>query len=91
MGRYLMILAALVWIGSTIAFLMYVPVFSVLSVALIVMGLGVMFAMGVEVGRTIPAQPAPEEQPEKRISRREPREPLGRTIADFFSRVADRY
>jgi hypothetical protein len=42
------------WLAGAGAFLLYVPILPVLVVALILFGQAVMFALGVEVGRSGP-------------------------------------
>ncbi len=45
------ILLALLFIGTVGAFLFFVPALSVLSVSMVVLGLGLMFALGLLTGR----------------------------------------
>ena len=50
MGRYLTILIAVIWMAATGAFFWYVPLLPVIGVALISVGLVLMFVLGVHVG-----------------------------------------
>jgi hypothetical protein len=45
------ILLAILFVGIVGAFLLYVPALTVLTVATLVMGLGLMFALGILTGR----------------------------------------
>ncbi len=90
MGRYLMILAALIWTGSLVAFLLFVPLFSVASVALMVAGLALMFAFGIEVCRSFPE---PQVRPPNEDSREQDAvaaSPWPR-VPGFFSRRRNAY
>lgn len=50
MGRYLTILIAVIWMAATGAFFLYVPLLPVMGVALLAVGLVLMFVLGVHVG-----------------------------------------
>jgi hypothetical protein len=60
MIRSLLALAGLLFLGSAGAFFMFAPVLSIATVASLLMGLMLMFWLGVEVG-TQPAYPRESE------------------------------
>jgi hypothetical protein len=51
MGRYLIILVALLCLASCAAFFFYVPVLPVLASTLVLLGFAVMFLLGVQAGQ----------------------------------------
>jgi len=50
MGRYLLILVAIIWIAGTAAFFLYLPLLPVIAAGLVIFGLALMFVLGVHVG-----------------------------------------
>ena len=51
MGRYLIILVAVLCFASSAAFFLYVPVLPVLASALVLVGFALMFLLGVRAGQ----------------------------------------
>jgi hypothetical protein len=51
MGRYLIVLVALLCLASCAAFFFYVPVLSVIASAVVLLGFALMFVLGVQMGQ----------------------------------------
>ena len=51
MERYILSSAGVLLLGTLAAFLLFVPMLSIFSVALIILVLGLMFCLGFQVGR----------------------------------------
>ena len=52
MGRYLIILVALLCLASSAAFFLYIPVLPVLASTLVLLGFALMFLLGVQAGQS---------------------------------------